>query len=481
LVDLAKSCQELKSINVDKCEKLTDVTIRAIARHCKSLESIDVSSCRKLTDGDLAEVMESCRHLKSIHVNSCVNLTDKTIRAITRNCKSLEFIDVDWCQELTDGGLVELTKSCHHLKTIAFSYTKLSQLPDNIGNLNNLRHLDVAGNNIKKLPRSIVNLPPDCVLRLGGNNLQEPPFEIAEKGIDAIARYFEDRDRAGATISRKLKVVLVGHGCDRKTSLRRAMAGNDHPLVPAGPEGRTIYLDLKHIQLESDTQDPLTILVYDCGGQPEYAMGQAPFLTGSSLFILVVPVDEANENYYNNEVLRFLVLLQSRAPGAVVQLVLSKCDRDRDRDRDRDSNGFELKKERLKDKVDKAALLRRSKDTACVHRGDPASTALTQLQVLPRSLIYLSGTTLFTARRNCAAPFSRNCQSFQVSVSPSQSHGFLCGNCLEQCVDSGPDCDPAKLFEEASSEDAVPVNAMNETVSGADGSYGSYWTRSKSF
>jgi hypothetical protein len=113
---------------------------------------------------------------------------------------------------------------------------------------------------------------------------------------------------------------------EKKTSLRHAISGRASSLT--SDDERTIYLDLEHIHLESDTEAPLTILVYDCGGQPDYAMGQAPFLTGSSLFILVVPVDEGSDDCCDESVLRFLVLLQSRAPGAVIQLVLSKRDLD---------------------------------------------------------------------------------------------------------------------------------------------------------
>jgi hypothetical protein len=64
-------------------------------------------------------------------------------------------------------------------------------------------------------------------------------------------------------------------------------------------------------------------------------MGQALFLTGSSPFIRVVPIDEASDDCYDEGVSRFLLHLQSRAPGAVIELVLSK--------RELDPSGFEGK------------------------------------------------------------------------------------------------------------------------------------------
>jgi Leucine-rich repeat (LRR) protein len=125
-----------------------------------------------------------------IDVNYCDKLTDKSIHAIGCNCKLLSSINVDGCRQLTDDGLVALAKGCQQLKSIDFSKTNLSQLPDQIGYLELLSHLRVDDNKIRNLPRSIANLPPDCFLSLQNNPLQYPPMPIAEKGIEAIARYF---------------------------------------------------------------------------------------------------------------------------------------------------------------------------------------------------------------------------------------------------------------------------------------------------
>jgi Leucine-rich repeat (LRR) protein len=159
-------------INLAGCRLVTDETLRAIALHCKSLKAIIVAFCRdELTDSGLVNLVESCQQLKSIDVSDCVNLTDDTIHAVARHCKSLESINVRGCGYLRDGGLVDLVESCRHLKSINFRKTRLSQLPENIGNLKNLRYLNISQSNISKLPRSIANLPPDCRLNVNGNPL----------------------------------------------------------------------------------------------------------------------------------------------------------------------------------------------------------------------------------------------------------------------------------------------------------------------
>ena len=119
--------------------------------------------------------------------------------------------------------------------------------------------------------------------------------------------------------------------------------------LTGGEESRTIYLDLEKVEInapEGFKDDPITLMVYDCGGQQDYAVGQAPFMTKSSLYILLVAADKACDENYEEVLQRFLVLLQARAPGAVVQLVLSKVDEVSDEDE------VERKKKWLKDKVD---------------------------------------------------------------------------------------------------------------------------------
>jgi bacterioferritin-associated ferredoxin len=59
------------------------------------------------------------------------------------------------------------------------------------------------------MPRYITKLSPACFLRLDSNPLQEPPWEIAKKGIEAIARYFE---QPSAIIFDSNKAIKIRNG-----------------------------------------------------------------------------------------------------------------------------------------------------------------------------------------------------------------------------------------------------------------------------
>jgi Leucine-rich repeat (LRR) protein len=137
---------------------------------------------------------------------------------------SLRVLVFDGCKNLTAKSLDAVIRGC----------------PD-------LVRLDLAGCELTALPRSICTLEHLRRLDVDNNPLQKPPLEIAQQGIEAIARYFEEIERTGATTSRQLKVVLVGDGEAGKTSLRNAIAGRAEPRQAEAD--RTILLDLELVEL----------------------------------------------------------------------------------------------------------------------------------------------------------------------------------------------------------------------------------------
>ena len=267
LVTLAVKCPLLKLINVRLCTELTDKTALAIAQNCPNLESIDLSGCQNLTDNALVALAENCRLLKSIDVWGCVRLTDKTAYALAQNCQNLESIVLGDCSKITGKGVQHLCEYgdnramplLPNVRRLDLRFCRLASLPENIGNLASLRDLNIKSNQLTKLPHSVTKLSPDCDINVDYNPLKEPPLEIARHGLSAIKRYFEELDR-GATISRQLKVVLVGDGKAGKTSLRHAISGRIPSLTgdTTDEEFSTIYLEREHIQL-----DQLMIMVYD--------------------------------------------------------------------------------------------------------------------------------------------------------------------------------------------------------------------------
>lgn len=316
---IAAHCPALKELNVAYCELLSDNSIMAIADACTSLVKLRVSGCEHLTDISMTHLAARCRLLATLWVQGCSNLTDESIRAIAAGCPSLATLWVKDCINLTDDSIAAIVAGCPSLVMLFASNCRFMSLPDDIGDrLPKLESLEVSCNELTSLPRSIVKLK-QLRLYADQNPLQSPPIEIAERGIDAISRYFEELDK-GSNISKLLKVVLVGDAEAGKTSIRNALAGRPKPR-PAQDE-RTIHIDIEKISLE----DHLDINIYDCGGQQGYLASQLPYLTGVALYLLVVEARYTAEEYIERKVHRFLDVLQNRVPGAVILPIVSKVD-----------------------------------------------------------------------------------------------------------------------------------------------------------
>ncbi len=73
---------------------------------------------------------------------SIVNLTAQTLTENKGTYKSLDSALTNWSEVLI----------------LDLSYKQLSDLPETVGNLKNLRKLNIKGNNLKTLPKSIEKL-----------------------------------------------------------------------------------------------------------------------------------------------------------------------------------------------------------------------------------------------------------------------------------------------------------------------------------
>ncbi|KAJ8613592.1 hypothetical protein CTAYLR_006125 [Chrysophaeum taylorii] len=361
---IAADCHSLQSINISRCDKVTNEAIKAIAKDCRrslvsvnisgdieienhwlssdaikelargctKLTGIDLSWCANLTDDAVAEIGANCHSLKAIQLTSMDfarshDLSDSAIIAIADGCPLLESIWVQGWRQLTTKAIEALSTKCTSLKTIDAQSCNVTALPVEIGDLlPNLEGLIINKNKLYELPHSIVKLEKLHKLEVHDNPLEEPPLEIAERGLQHIAWYFEElnKDNPGKENESKLiKAVFIGDGLEGKTSMRNALARRPNPRQ--AEEFRTPHLEIERTPVGGDVDANL----FDCGGQREYVAGQLPYLTGLALYILVLEATSANDEKdaeFEAKVGRFLVLLLARAPGAVVMLVVSKVD-----------------------------------------------------------------------------------------------------------------------------------------------------------
>ena len=214
-----------------------------------------------------------------------------------------------------------------NLETLDLRSNHLTYLPVSIGQLQALKHLDIAENKLGSLVLSVCHLKNLERIDVKDNPLQKPPLSLAKQGIVAIRRYFQELVKSGETQSLSARLVLLGHGESGKTSLQRGLrAGAPRP---AGKDERTIQLDIYSMAVGDNTTGQVLVSMWDLAGQPQYAAGLQPYIVPGSLYIMTVPAMDVAwlDSEYSNVLGRWMDYLQTGAPDAVVQLVLTHCDR----------------------------------------------------------------------------------------------------------------------------------------------------------
>ena len=138
-------------------------------------------------------------------------------------------------------------------------------------------------------------------------------------------------------------LIIIGDGKAGKTSLARYFQYKTNPLTDE-PD-RTINWEESEIPIPApDGNDVIRLACFDLGGQFVYQLSQAVVLTPSAMYVFAIPVlhqdtDHGNDNNDDDSeniarklidedtIQRFLVMLQASAPGALVQIVLTKADK----------------------------------------------------------------------------------------------------------------------------------------------------------
>ncbi|KAJ0982756.1 hypothetical protein J5N97_011011 [Dioscorea zingiberensis] len=149
------------------------ISALSLARY-QNVKKISLEFARDIEDEHLillkSKVMESLQNLESLNLNGCQKISDKGVEAVTSCCPNLKAFSIYWNVRITDFGIKQLIKNCRQivdlnlsgcknisdqsLQMIADSYQELNVLNltsltdrayKNIASLANLKFLDLCG------------------------------------------------------------------------------------------------------------------------------------------------------------------------------------------------------------------------------------------------------------------------------------------------------------------------------------------------
>ncbi|XP_013416217.1 malignant fibrous histiocytoma-amplified sequence 1 homolog [Lingula anatina] len=205
------------------------------------------------------------------------------------------------------------------LETIDLKNNRISKVPQQIEQLQKLKIIELDKNELTRLPSQVRQLSSLSKFSLSGNNLEQPPQEVAERGIEAIKRYFDDLVKTEETSSFRLQVQVIGESCAGKTSLVKTLT--------SGSPFLTRQADRTHVmeQIPWSPKEDVFLNINDFGGHDVYKVAHNFFITKEAVTLIVFNLQNISLNY-QAAVGSWIDSVYSRAPDSAILLVGTHAD-----------------------------------------------------------------------------------------------------------------------------------------------------------
>ncbi|CAL5420969.1 unnamed protein product [Camellia sinensis] len=141
------SLQNLESLNLNGCQKISDKGIEAITTVCFNLKVFSIYWNVRVSDIGIKHLVKNCKRIVNLNLSGCKNITDKSLQLLADNYQYLESLNLTRCIKITDGGLCQILLKCSAIQSL--NLYALSSFTDEaykkISILANLRFLDLCG------------------------------------------------------------------------------------------------------------------------------------------------------------------------------------------------------------------------------------------------------------------------------------------------------------------------------------------------
>ena len=205
---------------------------------------------------------------------------------------------------------LEPLSSLVQLRELYLRYNRIVNLIP-LSGLQHLKFLHLQNNQIKELKLIVDLFKKGLEHNLNDNLLFSPPPEIAEQGNQAIISYFDHPRRP----INEAKVIFVGEGASGKTSLIKAVLGEDFDEQ----ENQTHGVIIRKERMEIEGKE-ITTHFWDFGGQEIMHATHQFFLSKRCVYVLVLDSRKDEKAEY------WLKRIRSFGGDSPILVVLNKID-----------------------------------------------------------------------------------------------------------------------------------------------------------
>ncbi|KAL5014145.1 hypothetical protein ScPMuIL_008415, partial [Solemya velum] len=118
---IGKLCPNLEHVYMADCQRLTDVSLKALAG-CKNMSIINFADCVRITDTGVRYIADGLcgPKIRELNLTNCIRVGDMAMVNIHKRCHSLAYLSVCFCEHISEAG-VELLGQTHSLTSLDLS------------------------------------------------------------------------------------------------------------------------------------------------------------------------------------------------------------------------------------------------------------------------------------------------------------------------------------------------------------------------
>ena len=125
VMEVARRCSNLQTLNLRYCRNITDASVLEVARRCSNIQSLNLGGCGRITDASVMEVGRRCSNLQTlIHHECCSKITDASLLEVARGCSNLQTLDLGENRYITDASVLEVARGCSNLQTLDLEFCR---------------------------------------------------------------------------------------------------------------------------------------------------------------------------------------------------------------------------------------------------------------------------------------------------------------------------------------------------------------------
>jgi len=102
-----------------------DLQLLQLAKNCPQLTSLDIGWCERVSDQGIAGLVEGCTKLTELNLSYCEAVTSKGVVEIARRCPAIHSLDLTGLSRIEDDCVEEVLKSMLNLSWLSLSLCEL--------------------------------------------------------------------------------------------------------------------------------------------------------------------------------------------------------------------------------------------------------------------------------------------------------------------------------------------------------------------